>query len=88
MSEEKKPRPVGSIAINATEAAREIGVSRRTFIDILQRGELKGRKCGHLTLIEVEDLKAYIKSLPDATYATPKKREPRASRQSGRPTTA
>jgi len=87
MREEKKQRPIGSIALNATEAAREIGVSRRTFIDLLQKGKIKARKCGHLTLVEVEDLRAYIRSLPNATYATPKPRKP-SSRQSDRPTTA
>lgn len=52
------------IAISVEEAARRAGVGRTTIFMELRNGRLKGRKIGRRTVIAVDDLSAWLDSLP------------------------
>ncbi len=54
----------GRIAITVEEAAKAAGVGRTTIFMELRNGRLKGRKVGRRTVISVEDLNAWLTSLP------------------------
>jgi excisionase family DNA binding protein len=53
------------LAIGIVEAARRTGVSRSSIYDAIGRGDLKVRKAGRRSLILVDDLKAWVCSLPE-----------------------
>jgi excisionase family DNA binding protein len=52
------------IAISIVEAARRSGLGRSTLYEAIARGELKIKKAGRRSLILVDDLKAWVASLP------------------------
>lgn len=54
-------------AIPIEEAARRAGVGRTSLYAAINRGEIPLRKYGRRSIIMVDDLKAWIDSLPLAT---------------------
>lgn len=52
------------IALSVEDAARAASVGRTTIFMELRNGRLKGRKVGRRTVISVEDLNAWLTSLP------------------------
>jgi len=52
------------IAITVEEAAKAAGVGRTTIFMELRSGRLKGRKIGRRTVVSIEDLNAWLTSLP------------------------
>ena len=54
-------------AVPIIEAARRAGVGRSSIYEAVNRGELRLKKSGRRSLILVDDLKAWVNSLPDAT---------------------
>ena len=54
-------------AIPIEEAARRAGIGRTSLYAAVSRGELPMRKAGKRSLILVEDLRAWIASLPVVT---------------------
>ena len=57
-------------AVSIIEAARRAGVGRSSIYEAVNRGELRLKKSGRRSLILVDDLKAWVNGLPDAS--TPK----------------
>jgi excisionase family DNA binding protein len=55
------------LAVSLDEAARRAGLGRTSIYEAVNRGELPLRKVGRRSLIRVDDLKAWIDSLPLAT---------------------
>ena len=53
---------VEKLAVNAREAAEIIGVSLRTIQNYIRAKQLPARKIGRRTLIEVEELKEFIRA--------------------------
>jgi len=51
-----------AVAIEAVPAL--VGVSRTRIFEAIRNGELSARKAGRSTIIEIEELKRWIKSLP------------------------
>lgn len=49
------------------------GMSRSGTYDALARGQLRAKKLGGKTLIDVPHGLAWLESLPDATFRAPKK---------------
>lgn len=54
------------IAVNVSEAVEITGIGRTNLYHLFKTGALKPRKLGKRTLIIVEELEAYIKTLPAA----------------------
>lgn len=54
------------IAVTIPEAVSMSGIGRTALYKIFNEGGLKPRKAGRRTLILVEDLERYLKSLPEA----------------------
>jgi excisionase family DNA binding protein len=54
------------LAISIAEAARRAGVGRSSIYEAIRRGELLVRKCGRRSLILLDDLRAWLSSLPEA----------------------
>lgn len=57
------------LAVPITEAARIGGVGRSTIYAEISRGNLKTRKVGRRTIVMVDDLKAWLASLPESQRA-------------------
>ena len=55
------------LAFSPSQAAKVAGISRATLYRHIQSGALRTRKCGARTLILVEDLTAFLRSLPANT---------------------
>ena len=56
------------VLVRLGEAARLLGVSRRTVYTLVERGELRLRHIGRASCIRVADLRAYANS-PDGDKA-------------------
>jgi hypothetical protein len=52
------------IAIAIEEAPRIVGVSRTRIFEAIRRSELSARKAGRSTIIEVDELRRWVNSLP------------------------
>lgn len=52
------------MAVGILEAAQMIGLGRSSIYKLFDEGKLTPRKSGKRTLILVEDLERYVKSLP------------------------
>lgn len=61
---DRERSPVPSIAVAIEDAPRAVGVSRTRIFQAIRNRELVARKAGRSTLIEVEELKRWVKSLP------------------------
>ena len=53
-------------AVPIVEAARRAGVGRSSIYEAVNRGELRLKKNGRRSLILVDDLRAWVNSLPNA----------------------
>lgn len=56
----------GRIAVTISDASRIAGIGRSTLYKLFIAGEIVPRKSGRRTLVLVDDLERYIKSLPPA----------------------
>jgi hypothetical protein len=52
------------IAIPVEDAPQIVGVSRTRIFGAIRSGELSARKAGRSTIIEIDELKRWVKSLP------------------------
>ncbi len=62
-------------AISIVEAARRAGVGRSKLYQAIKRRELRVKKCGSRSIVLVDDLVAWVKSLPDSKTAIPQEDE-------------
>jgi excisionase family DNA binding protein len=53
------------IAYTAEEAARLVKIGRTKIFEEIRAGRLRAKKAGRKTLITDEDLRAYVRGLPD-----------------------
>lgn len=68
-SETKRPcTPMNPepLALDIREAAKAAGICRAQIYIELRSGRLQARKCGRRTLIEVEEIHRWLRSLPTA----------------------
>jgi excisionase family DNA binding protein len=54
-------------ALGVAEAAKAAGVGRTTIFEAIRKGEIVARKVGRRTIIAVDDLDAWLDSLPRRT---------------------
>jgi excisionase family DNA binding protein len=54
-------------ALGVAEAAKAAGVGRTTLFEAIRKGEVTARKVGRRTIITVDDLDAWLNSLPKRT---------------------
>ena len=52
------------IAVTIPEAVEMTGISRTTLYKLFSEGKLTRRKMGKRSLVLIEDLERYVKSLP------------------------
>jgi excisionase family DNA binding protein len=52
------------IAVAIENAPQIVGVSRTRIFEAIRNGELSARKAGRSTIIEIDELKRWVKSLP------------------------
>jgi hypothetical protein len=52
------------IAVAIEDAPRIVGVSRTRIFEAIRNSELSARKAGRSTIIEIDELKRWVKSLP------------------------
>jgi excisionase family DNA binding protein len=52
------------IAVALENAPQIVGVSRTRIFEAIRNGELSARKAGRSTIIEIDELKRWVKSLP------------------------
>lgn len=52
------------LAVSIVEAARMVGLGRTSLYAAIAAGELKARKAGRRTLVEVAALRQFIETLP------------------------
>jgi excisionase family DNA binding protein len=55
---------IAPIAYSIEDAPQAVGVSRTRIFEAVRSGQLAARKAGRSTLIEVEELRRWVKSLP------------------------
>lgn len=60
------PEDTNPIAIDIPSAAKAAGICRAQLYVELRSGRLKARKCGRRTLIEIDEIKRWLRSLPTA----------------------
>ncbi len=60
----KRRREIPRLSYRIDEVAEATGIHRATLYRKLASGELRARKSGKMTLIDAEDLNAFIKGLP------------------------
>jgi len=53
------------LAVPIKQAVEVSGRPRTRIFDALRSGELKGKKDGRATLIELDELRRWIKAMPD-----------------------
>ena len=58
--ESTKAKEQQPLILNATQAAKALGVSRPTLYEILNRGEIRSFYLGRNRMIAVESLKAWV----------------------------
>lgn len=63
----EKARSIPKVSYRVYEAAAALGIDEATLYKKLNAGELKARKIGRATLIEADELRAFLANLP--TYA-------------------
>lgn len=54
------------IAVTVPEAVQISGIGRTNLYKLFKDGSIKPRKAGTRTLVIVDELKEYLKSLPEA----------------------
>ena len=52
------------LAVSIEEAARMLGISRTLLYDEIKAGRIKTKKIGSRTIIEVEELRRYLRERP------------------------
>jgi excisionase family DNA binding protein len=52
------------LGLNPDEAAESAGVSRTRIFEAIRDGTLTARKAGKSTVIEIEELRRWVRSLP------------------------
>lgn len=52
------------VSLSLDNAAKAADMSRRYLQDAIARGDLVARKAGNKTLVDIEDLRAWVRSLP------------------------
>lgn len=52
------------LAVSIPDAIKASGLSRTSIYSALKRGDLSARKAGRRTLIPMDDLQAFLASLP------------------------
>jgi hypothetical protein len=52
------------IAVAIENAPQVVGVSRTRIFEAIRNSELSARKAGRSTIIEIDELKRWVKSLP------------------------
>jgi len=52
------------VSLSLDNAAKAADMSRRFLQDAISRGDLVARKAGNKTLVDIDDLRAWVKSLP------------------------
>lgn len=55
------------LAVRPREAAQLVGLSRSQLYELMATGQIKARKQGVATLIEISELERYLASLPEWT---------------------
>jgi hypothetical protein len=56
--------PFTPIAVAIENAPQIVGVSRTRIFEAIRNSELSARKAGRSTIIEIDELKRWVKSLP------------------------
>jgi excisionase family DNA binding protein len=54
-------------ALSVEEAAKAAGVGRTLLFEEIRKGNITARKVGRRTIITIDDLDAWLKSLPKST---------------------
>jgi hypothetical protein len=72
---------VEPILCSIPQGCQMLSIGTQGMYDLIGAGLVKAVKRGTRTLLVVESLKAYAKTLPRATVAPPRKREPQHLRQ-------
>jgi hypothetical protein len=57
-------RAIPRLGLNPDEAATAAGVSRTRIFEAIRDGSLTARKAGKSTVIEIEELRRWVRSLP------------------------
>jgi excisionase family DNA binding protein len=52
------------IAVTIEDAPRAVGVSRTRIFEAIRNKEIAARKVGRSTIIEVDELRRWVRSLP------------------------
>ena len=52
------------IAYSVEDAGNAVGLSRTRIFEAIKSGELEARKAGRATIIEADELRRWIKSMP------------------------
>ena len=73
--------PVEPILCSLPQGCQMLGIGMGAMYEIIGNGQIHAVKHGTRTLIDVESLKAYAKSLPRAVVTVPRKRKPQRLRQ-------
>ncbi len=72
MSEVNPNLPVAPpLAVSPGEAARLLGVSRRTLTRLIQQDKVKAKKLGRRTLIDAQGLRRFFEGLPEIDGQAP-----------------
>jgi hypothetical protein len=69
------------ILCSVPQGCQMLSIGTQGMYDLIGAGLVEAVKRGTRTLLVVESLKAYAKTLPRATVAPPRKREPQRMRQ-------
>jgi excisionase family DNA binding protein len=56
--------PFTPIAYSIEDAPQAVGVSRTRIFEAVRKNELTARKAGRSTIIETDELKRWVRSLP------------------------
>ena len=52
------------IAVTIEDAPRAVGVSRTRIFEAIRNNEIAARKAGRSTIIEIDELRRWVRSLP------------------------
>jgi hypothetical protein len=67
--------PIDPILCSIPQACVLIGRGTQAIYDLIGRGKIRAVKSDGRTLIDVESLREYVRTLPDAKVAPPRKRD-------------
>jgi hypothetical protein len=56
--------PLAPIAVSIEASPRIVGVSRTRIFEAIRNSEISARKAGRSTIIEIDELQRWVKSLP------------------------